>query len=230
MERESVAFQRYSAIDGRDLTEHQIGKSTGLCGEPKLKSKITRSEIACYLSHMAVWRKIAEGEAEGGFIFEDDVELVSGAGRVMRAIVERELDWDILRFYSNKPKRLNYRMPIIDGYETGIARKAPGTTIGYAITRPAARHLLETSLPICRPVDVELKLWWRNGLYTRIVSPPLCRPHERLLDTSDIEPDRKNVRGRSRSLRFVRNLRYQIVYNWLIAYHRFDQPKKRQFF
>ena len=163
------------------------------------------------------------------FIFEDDADFVDGAAAVLDEISSRPADWDILKLYSNKPKRLRSAKAIDGAYAYGLTRKIPMSTIGYAITREAASHLAATSLPFSRPLDIDLKFWWDNGICIKTVQPSLCFPATGAEGRSSITPDRRaSRRDRSFTDRFFRNLRYQVVYNWLIWHNSSHQPSDRQ--
>ena len=230
LEKESVPFVRFPAIDALDVSDETIAAHLGPCDEPSFKRALIRAEIACFLSHRAVWREIADGDAEMAFVFEDDVQFVDGAGRVLHEIAGREPEWDILRLHSNKPRRLMDRKALVHGYETGTVLKPPALTIGYAITRPAAAQLLKTTQIICRPLDMELKLWWKHGLCTRVISPSICGPNEDAQATSTIEPGRATLSKRHRVRRMFANLKYQVASNLLVWRNRRKQPANRQYF
>jgi glycosyl transferase, family 25 len=228
MAGEGITFTRIPAIAGSALTDEEIARSTGGGLRPRFKWVLSRGEIACYLSHMVAWRLIVEGDADAGFVFEDDVELVPGAGAILHAISNREPDWDILRLYSNKPRRLGHLQPIAGGFQMGVACKPPMATVGYAVTRQAARHLIETSLPFSRPLDMDLKLWWKNRLCGKVVVPSLCHPRVSLQTTSALDPERRAARGNSPWRRFFENMRYQIAYNLLVLRHHGQLPTARR--
>jgi glycosyl transferase family 25 len=62
------------------------------------------AEIGCYLSHMKAWRRIAEDEAPGGFIFEDDFAATEALVPVLLALSEdRTGDWDMAKLFTLHP-------------------------------------------------------------------------------------------------------------------------------
>jgi len=75
LREKGVCFEFVDAVDGQELAE-----------EP---GPLTRGERACYLSHLAVWKRLLDGNARGAFVFEDDVMMlpwcsVSVLGEVAR--------------------------------------------------------------------------------------------------------------------------------------------------
>ncbi len=230
MASEQLSFHRVIAIDALELTDRYVANHERQSEEPRFKRKLSRPEIACYLSHKKVWQQICESPSEAAFVFEDDVELAPRSGHVLRAISGGVPDWDILRLYASRPGRLQRTRPIAEGYVSGIAGKPPAMTVGYALTKAAARHLLDTSPVIEKPIDMDLKFWWRNGLCTRTVSPSICAPSNSANYYSDIERGRLEQRPRNKTVRFLANLRYQLVYNFLVLFHRRDQPMERRFY
>lgn len=109
--------RRFSAIDGRYYTYHKDNKflkdyyhlSDQLKVEPNKNYKITtkkddllirmtKQEIAVALSHIGVWRKFAESEAEYVLILEDDIYFTKNFSNQIEKIWKSTLkiNFDIL--------------------------------------------------------------------------------------------------------------------------------------
>lgn len=73
METQGIGFTRLEAVDGRQLSPQEIAEVYDARRNSRDgRHPLVASEIGCYLSHLHAWERIATGEAEGGFVFEDD--------------------------------------------------------------------------------------------------------------------------------------------------------------
>jgi GR25 family glycosyltransferase involved in LPS biosynthesis len=168
--------RRFSAVDARRLTEadaaahadvtstytladqlfvHPDPLLTGREDLAERRIQMTRQEVAVALSHVAVWRRVAEQDVERALVLEDDVFLARGfAGRLDR--VARAVgsdDFDVLYLsYKQAPGH-----PPRDRTRRAhrVFRPAPGLwqLSGYVLTPLGARRLLD-QLPVVGPVDL----------------------------------------------------------------------------
>lgn len=225
-----IAFTRVSAVDHLDLTSDEIERVASKASSPDIKYNINSGEIACYLSHINVWRKIAEGDSPMAFVFEDDVQFAPGIADILLKIETGPLDWDVLRLYSNKPKPIMHPRTLGAKHAIGSVEKIPMSTIAYAITRSAARHLAENSIPFYLPVDADLKRWWANRLCTKIIDPPVAWPRNADPASSTLHQGRNAQRGNDLMTRMINNLRYHRNIARKIQENRINFPTTRQFF
>ncbi len=209
MQRLGFPFRRFSAIDGAELDRTRVKELPVQPEHAIIKKPLTRAEIACYLSHIAVWKEIAQGDHPAAFVFEDDATFEKDAAVVLQEIARRTPDWDILKLYSDKTKNLFDREFLGCGYYYGVARILPMSTIGYAITKPAAAYMAERASRFSLPVDMDMKQWWNHEACVKIVQPPICQPSEALQTSSEINQDRERLWAGGDIRRFIRNTRYQ---------------------
>ncbi|WP_419907630.1 glycosyltransferase family 25 protein [Hoeflea sp.] len=205
-----MKFQRFTGVDYREMDTQSMHSAVHTSPNARIKRNLSPGEIACFLSHVEVWRTIAEGRADMAWVFEDDISFCENAREVMLEIESGARNWDLVRLYSHKALSLEQAKPLIAGYSIALSRKIPMSTIGYAISRPAAEYLSKTMVPFSVPVDSALKQWWVHGLCTRTVSPSLCEPRRDNATSSTLEGDRKSHKSRNPLDRFLSNLRYQI--------------------
>lgn len=150
-----VAFVRVPAVDGRLLTDAEREATRAA---HKAWSPLSASEIGCFLSHRACWRRIAEGPARHGCVFEDDM-LLSPRLRDFLAddswipadaeIVKIEEGYS--RVWLDAPLR-----EIKDGFRLGRLRGTHYRAGGYLVSRDAARRLLAMTERFGLPVDLVL--------------------------------------------------------------------------
>ena len=65
-----LGFTRVAAVDGGALSEADLSIYGGRALHP-----LTKGEIGCFLSHAALWQRIATGEDPFAAIFEDDIHV-----------------------------------------------------------------------------------------------------------------------------------------------------------
>jgi glycosyl transferase family 25 len=62
----------------------------------KYHYELTRGAVGCYLSHLYIWKKIAESDKNFGLIFEDDVLIATDfLSRLQTGLTQVPSDWDI---------------------------------------------------------------------------------------------------------------------------------------
>jgi glycosyl transferase family 25 len=221
-----LSYTRFTAVDSNVLSADTIQQSVTGDQMSIRKRPMTNAEIACYLSHIALWKKIRAAKSPAAFIFEDDAVLVSDAPEIMKMISSRPPDWDMLKLFSDKPKTPAQTRDLSDGYVYGVPKKHPMSTIAYVITRQAAAAMAENSLPFSLPIDMALKQWWKHEACIKLVQPNLCNPEDLHKASSNIEKYRKIVAKSGVLLHFTRNAKYQLQFKLASFRHRGQQPMK----
>ncbi|MCY6383475.1 glycosyltransferase family 25 protein [Hoeflea prorocentri] len=222
-------FQRLAGVDYRELDPQTIGAAVDKTPAAMVKRQLSPGEIACFLSHIKVWRAIAESSEDMAWVFEDDVSFCANARTAMLEIESGKRDWDLVRLYSHKALSLERIEPMECGYSIGLSRKIPMSTIGYAISRPAADFLSRAMVPFSLPVDSALKQWWDHGLCTKVVAPSLCEPRKDTATASTLDASRANNKPKSLVDRFVLNLRYQFEQRRMRHGHAARFPDRNRF-
>ena len=212
MRRAGLPFERFSAVDGNALSDADVSAVVAANQVKQFKRPLAKSEVACYLSHIAVWRMIAVSDHPAAFVFEDDVDFGGDGAAVLAAVAGREIDWDILRLYADRPVQLVDDLPLSEGYRYGVSRWQPMTCVAYAITRRAARELAELAVPFGMPIDMDFRHWWRFGACLKQVVPSPFYPGSDHLSSSEIAAGRIDHRSDATFTRFVRNTRYQLKF------------------
>jgi len=103
----STNINVFSAVNGKTLElEKYVTPSayeqiilTEKTNKRKYHYELTRGAVGCYLSHLEIYKKIAESDKKYGLIFEDDVILHHNFGKLMldgiHNINNIDPDWDI---------------------------------------------------------------------------------------------------------------------------------------
>jgi beta-glucanase (GH16 family)/GR25 family glycosyltransferase involved in LPS biosynthesis len=183
-EQLSTVVRRFSAIDARYLKsepDHStliptftLADQLTIDPNPLLlvdddtrarKITMTRQEIAVALSHIEVWKLIAEGEVPSALVLEDDIVMPYGFVRNL------EETWSAVEF--NAEGVANFDLLYLAFRDVGASvspqdqalmrRKDPGLweASGYVVTREGARKLLDR-LPMYGPVDLWLNLQFHD--------------------------------------------------------------------
>jgi GR25 family glycosyltransferase involved in LPS biosynthesis len=184
-ERLSSLARRFSAVDARYLESwdpavlnQQFTLADQLAVHPNALLQVgdearshqitmTDQEVAVALSHIEVWRLVAEGDAPNTLVLEDDVYFAYGfAHRIQTtwASLTRpetgECDFDLLYLAFNDVRscsRVDHAPGARRLHQPGIWEAA-----GYVLTRDGARKLLER-LPANGPIDL-----WLNMQFTQL--------------------------------------------------------------
>ncbi len=167
--------RRFSAIDARYMkNEHDpsrldinftLAEQLAVHANPLLKIDettrgiqiiMTRQEQAVALSHIEVWKLVANGDVPSALILEDDVILAPGFAKGLASV------WSELTDSSFDLLYLAYRDVGLSKPQAGrrpIRREKPGIweASGYVLTKVGAQKLID-ALPVRGPVDLWLNM------------------------------------------------------------------------
>ncbi|MEX3017877.1 glycosyltransferase family 25 protein [Gymnodinialimonas hymeniacidonis] len=219
LDAQKLAFERVDAVNGWKLSDQEISKVYDAARNARRhKQDLVPAEIGCYLSHIEAWKRIAASVDPGGIVLEDDFAAEKDLRSVLEALcANRHQDWDIAKLFSiSSPARVTATEPLVGQYDIVVPYRVPSTTLGYAITREAAQHLLSHSIPFCRPIDEDHKFFWEHGLAISLVQPNPIHVGEQDTKTGTIGEARRSVDKTGR----WRKLRYQLGYQMRLRWHR----------
>ena len=178
LRRVGATAQFFPAIDGRQI-------------RPELpvelrSSELTDGELGCYMSHVALWKRIAHSALPFAVVLEDDVCLSPAFLQVCKELTTSHLIFDLVRLGSlRKAKGIPVgRLPT--GHELLLATAAPDGTQGYLITRSGAEALLRRISRPTAPIDRQLNQYWEYGLKVLLLREPVV--HHNLHLESTIAP------------------------------------------
>lgn len=224
LDRLSIPFERFEAVDGRALDEATMAEFYDLeANRRSFRHPLVPGEIGVYLSNRALWSQIAKSDLPGAILLEDDFAADDTLREVLDVLSTDTDGWDIVKLYSRKPgRKVISERPLDEGHGLAVPWQVPNTLLGYAIRREAAAKLLVRQERICRPVDEDLRRIWEHRLDIRLVRPPPLYQGNEAKAANSIEVERKS--GRDRSLvQGWRNLKYRLSYLIrLYLYRRFS--------
>ena len=222
LEDKGVDFERIEAVNGWKLEAEEIASVYDADRNARDgRQPLVPAEIGCYLSHVAAWRRIAEGEAAGGFVFEDDFAATPDLEAVLKALsVDDVGDWDMVKLFTlDSSVQLGGARDLLPGVRIGIPYRVPTCLIGYGLSREAAARLSARALPFFRPVDEDQKFVWETGLRVALVLPAPVVLGDQQAVTGTVGRARRE--GNTGGLRRVlHRLRYNLRYRRALARHR----------
>lgn len=99
-----IPLNVFSAIVGKELdlvnyitpAAYKQILTSEVLNNRKYHYELTRGAVGCYLSHLNIWKKIAESDKKYGLIFEDDVKIANDFfSRMIIGLKKVPSDWDI---------------------------------------------------------------------------------------------------------------------------------------
>ncbi len=220
-EAAGVAWQRVDGVNGWKMDDAEVAKVYDADRNARDgKHALVRPEIGCYLSHVKAWQTIANSDAPGGFIFEDDFAADATLGPVLEAMSAPQDAWDMVKLFSFDPAPQAVQETQVDGVRVVIPYRVPTCLIAYGVTKAAAAHLAERAIPFFRPVDEDQKFVWETGLRVAVALPTPVTVGEQEAATGTIGSVRRATRsGRSVVGQTLHNLRYQMRYRSALKRH-----------
>jgi glycosyl transferase family 25 len=215
-----IPFECIDAVNGWALSPEEIAHAYDVAANKKhAKAPLVASEIGCYLSHIAAWTRIAEGDAAGGFIFEDDFLADDTLGETLADLSIEQSDWDMVKLFSfdQGPKVISDTT--LGSKRLVIPYRVPTCLIGYGMTKQAAQKLLSQVPPFFRPVDEDQKFFWETGLKVALVLPSPIVVGDQQTVTGTIGAERREFKPKGLAVLW-RALRYRMNYRTKLFWYR----------
>jgi len=168
--------KRFDATDGRRLSESEIRNvyKTDLF-HPRYPFTLSCGEVGCFLSHRSVWKQIAESDATGGLVMEDDIELLEGFSEALQLAVETSPSCGYIQFQTRNFNGIHKPVAKHKNWEIVRPRIVPLRATAEWITRQAAVKLLEVTQVFDRPIDTFIQMRWLHGVDVLVLTPPCVR-------------------------------------------------------
>lgn len=170
-------------------------------------------ERGCYLSHLRAWQELLASEAQALVVLEDDVVLKPQLRQVLESLAQAPQDWDLVKLIGRGREKVGRRTVLPGGVALVDYRRVPSLTAGYVLSRSGAAKLVASRIPFARPIDVDLRHWWENGLRVRGVQPDAIGLAETSFDSS-IGDKKHGADLRRQWNKFVFKLRYSMLNAW----------------
>lgn len=200
LEAQGIEFQRVSGIRGASLSKEELLENYS----PTLNRKeyyypLSPSQIGCYMSHRKAWRKIAEGDDDFGVVLEDDFVLTGDLTKAVKTIEMLDIKWDLIKLsaYANRPRPVAFSHPISNDFDLAVHKKPMSGGAATAITKHAAKKLLEATEKFGRPCDTDLQYFWDKDIEILSLLPyPVAQDleYESTISTSRSKEERRVIR------------------------------------
>jgi len=140
----NLAFERVPAVDGTSLSNEEIAEWNSPETVRLTGRQMSRSEIGCTLSHLEVYRRMADRGIARALICEDDVILPDDIGAIWEKVADKA--WDILLLHHRNTGFKKFSTVRVDMNDRLIEfkRHAPSTA-AYLLTLEAAKRLQEVA-------------------------------------------------------------------------------------
>ena len=169
-----LRYEIKTAIDGRELSPDHL---THVDRERRQRLGLRPNDmgsIACWLTHREVMRDLAANGPDMMAVFEDDARFTPRLAEILSVLETRPFAFDVVSLYRGHPRRPFIPcVPLTDDHSAGRVRYSDSGAVGYVITRPAARHFLETTPKMVLALDHALLRFWISGLNAFYVDPPV---------------------------------------------------------
>ena len=162
----------HEATDGTDLSPQEIDSLYSVAlNRRQYHRALSRGEIGCYASHLAVWKQFLDSGQGSIAIFEDDIDIDPDLAYVLEAIQRSPIEGDLIKLIGRSREKILERMPLMTARDLVRYRRVPSLTGAYVLTRRGAQKLVACRQPFGRPVDVDLRYWWECSLEVLGVHP-----------------------------------------------------------
>ena len=166
--------------------------------------------LACWLSHLGVWKKALENGDNMIAVFEDDVKLSIDINAALDAIEVANSCFDIVFLNNRHPhRRFREMVRLSDRFTLGLLRFGTLGAYGYVISKHAMQHFLREHIKYQIQVDKLLEAYWIHGLTTYYIQPAVVfhgDPNKTHLAYIGSESDYQSIDIPKRT--FVQRVRY----------------------
>lgn len=216
----NISFERIEAADAQNLSESEINKYYSKQLNKRLMTRyMSKAEIACYISHIYCWQKIAEDRLDFAITIEDDAIPNANLCKVIDFLKSYKGDFGYLQLGYRKPGRQDKAKTIrtCNSFEFVEYKRFSGETPIDAVSYNAAKTLLKNCIPFGRPVDSDSDFYW----HTKVKRLGL-RPYSYIYSESEFE---STIAGRNKNRIKTKSL-FAISTVQDIYYHSFSTYNK----
>jgi glycosyl transferase family 25 len=174
--RQELPFRRLPAVDGSLLSSADIAEvHDAVRTRAVYHVPMQPGEIACFLSHRRAWQTfLDETRAPFVVILEDDFELRGPLKPITEALETTTLrPWDMIKLWGKEKRLVREVSRLAPPFRLVREFVISKRTVGQIVSREGAGKLLARTLPIQRPIDVQLQYPWELGIEVLTLRPSL---------------------------------------------------------
>lgn len=166
------SYARVEALESDEVEEHsEMEHYDAERNASHYYRGLTQSEIATYLSHRRVWKRVLDDDLDFAIVLEDDVLLANSFTYVARTMTELESSWDLIKLAEPYARVRSIKVERVGAATLVRYPVIPLGTCAYVISREAAARMLSWSEGFYRPLDVDMQWCWQPGLTVRGLRP-----------------------------------------------------------
>ena len=154
------------AIDGKKISDKERALVDNEKRKRITKYPLTDNEIACWLSHKNAMLSLLAGNEEMVAIIEDDAILSPEFAKVIQAIENANLEFDVIDLHRKfkKGEFFVHVHKLLDKFAIGRIGRSHMGAIGYIISKKGAEKFLNYAPKFAHAIDKEMRRYWANGL------------------------------------------------------------------
>ncbi|MBT2558544.1 glycosyltransferase family 25 protein [Hymenobacter sp. ISL-91] len=183
LDKLSLPFEFFDAVDGRAMTEQYIEENTNIVLVRQEINFLNRGAIGCALSHYGIYKKMVEEGIEVALIMEDDVIISPSLKGILRRVKDTITTEDLIMLYfqSKNPVEITAQKAVdmSDGHKLQYMIKYGwvGAAGAYILTKSVAQRMMQIIHPIHTVADSWTTFKQERAFnYFRCVLPFPVRP------------------------------------------------------
>lgn len=188
---ENIDLDFFTAIDGRAIFPKLLDNET-LNQKQAFKyrlSTLNSAEIGAYLSHYRCIKEAYKNNINSLCILEDDVVVEPEFNSILNHLLSLPREYEFIKLMDLKRCKRKETKQLNEKYS--IFRPIKGTlgAQGYVINQEGMKKIVESGMPICKPIDKLFDHFWEIDLKLFSIEPHLI--WERESSSSIKKPDFK---------------------------------------
>ncbi len=190
-----LASEIWPAVDGSTLASSDLDTILRKqVFEPAYPFQLKLGEIGCFLSHRQMWAEIVRRDLPAAFIIEDDAGLdMSRFDNALDLASQHIERLGYIQFQTRPQTGPHTLIDSAGGCALVVPEQGGLRTTAQMVSLKAARHLLDKSQTIDRPVDTFVQSHWHTGLRPAMVTPSGVLEIGETLDGSTIQGGKKSL-------------------------------------
>lgn len=190
-----LSFTFFDAVDGRALSEAELGALELEARAAFFSHPLARGEIGCFLSHKRLFELGADDAAPMRLVLEDDADVDETLPALLAQIAALE-KFDLIWLCGGpKAKRYAGERRLTDKFNLVRPYESKSTTQGYVVSRAGAAKLARHCARLIDPIDIAIKRYWEYGGDVFNVMPSACWNFADLEEASTIDGRTNTKKG-----------------------------------
>jgi glycosyl transferase, family 25 len=208
-----IPHEIFPAIDALTLDDARLASSYDAVSARRRYREMSRGEVACALSHIAVYRRILDAGLRHALVLEDDAQLGASLPMAIGRLCEQiPAERPVVVLLTHVDKYSGWGRESLGGAGSLVRRyRHWWRAHGYFVTREAAARMAEMLMPVSSAAD-HWAQFDESGIVELRALVPYCIGLSGLAAESSIEPERSVRHAEDHERRGPANLLRHYVY------------------